>query len=364
MPAINTADSLQPPLFLEAMTRESFYPHPCGEIEVLQTVTAWVLLAGDFVYKIKKPVQFNFVDGSTLAKRFRLCRDEVRLNRRLAPWVYERVSGISEHTTNYELVEKGSLRDGMIDFAVVMRRLPRNGMLDQMVADRIAETGHLGAVAETIAAFRARAPADKSRMWGSAQAIAQLAIDNITEAEHCAADSISREQLSLVKDYSRRYVTANRDLLEKRAHDGHVREGHGDLRCDSICFTAEGPVIVDCVEYSQQLRYADAASEVAALTIDLELRGRPDLSSQFVQDYIAASHDQELPLLLPLYQCYRAIQRSRLETLASFRSELPIGQRVLARGRAAQYLGLAALHAMAGAPVTSVGPFSKRATVV
>jgi uncharacterized protein len=352
--AISTADPLLPPLFLDAMTRGSFYPHPCGEVEVVQTMTAWVLLAGDFVYKIKKPVQFDFVDSSTRAKRYRLCLDEVRLNRRLAPQVYQRVSGISEHAAGYKLVEKGTLRDGMIDFAVVMRRLPRDRMLDQMIANGMAEAGHLRAVAETIVAFRDRVRANKSRVWGSAQAIAQLAMGNISEAESGAADSISREQLGLVKDYSRRYVAANRDLLDKRARDGHVREGHGNLRCDSICFTAEGPVILDCVEYSQQLRYADAASEIAALTIDLELRGRPDLSAQFVRAYVAASNDQELPLLLPLYQCYRAVQRSRLETLASFRPELPIGQRVLARGAAGQYLRLAALHAGAGAPVLSL----------
>ena len=313
---------------------------------MLQTKTAWVLLAGDFAYKIKKPVRFTFVDSSTRAKRYRLCRDEVRLNRRLAPELYDPVAGISEREATYELVPTAALRDtGVIDFAVVMRRLPRDLMLDQMLAARTAETAHLRAVAEKIARFHARASSAKAPLWGSALAVSRLVTSNLDETEERTADSISREQLAVVRDYSRRYIAANRDLLDRRVRDGRVREGHGDLRCDSICFAPEGLVIFDCVEYSQQLRYADAASEIATLATDLDLCGRPDLSAQLVEDYIAASNDKELPLLLPLYQCYRATLRGKLETLASFQPDLPIEQRVIARGTAGRCIRLAATYA-------------------
>lgn len=330
------------PPFIEAMMQTGFYPHPCDQIEVRQTKTSWVLLAGDFVYKIKKPVHFPFVDSTTRTKRYRLCHAELRLNRRLAPEVYYCVAGISEKEGVYELIPDAKLRQaGVLDFAVVMRRLPDEQMLERMVAVGTAGTESIRAVAEKMAAFHARAPSDKSQMWGSAEAISRLVTSNLGEATELAADSLARTQLAAVREYSRRYVASHRQFLDNRQRDGHVRDAHGDLRCDSICFAPEGLAIFDCVEYNERLRYADSASEVASLATDLDLLGRSDLAEQLVKAYVEASNDLELPSLLPFYKCYRATLRGKLETLTCLQLELPLEHRLLARGTASRCFGLA-----------------------
>src|SRR5215469_13092276 len=125
------------PRLLEAMIETRFYPHPCQNVEPVQTLTAWLLFAGDFVYKIKKPVYFSFIDGRTPARRYRLCHNEVIVNQRLAPTVYRGVVGIAERSKGYKLVTNATLSEpGMCEFAVVMHRLPSERMLSEMVASR------------------------------------------------------------------------------------------------------------------------------------------------------------------------------------------------------------------------------------
>jgi len=141
--------------------------------------------------------------------------------------------------------------------------------------------------------------------------------------------------------YLRRYIMNHRQLLDHRARDGWVRDGHGDIRCDSVCFLPQAVIIIDCVEYSEALRYVDVASEIAALALDLEMAERRDLSDGLVSGYVAASKDRQLPELLPFYKCYRALLRGKLEALASLQTELPLERRMLARTKANQSLAMA-----------------------
>ncbi len=336
------------PRLIQAMMRQDFYPHPCGKIELSQTMTSWLLFAGEFVYKVKKPVRFTFVDAATPVKRFQLCHDEVLLNGRLAPEIYVGVRGIAERLGDYALVQDAQVtQQDVREFAVVMRRLPSDRMLDKMVAGGAVSFGDIRELAKRLAAFHTDASTAKSKVWGSTQAISRLVTDNLAEAEQLASDSATRDRLAAVGEYLRRFIGSRRQSLDNRVRDGYVRDGHGDLRCDSVCLSPAGLAIIDCVEYSEKLRYGDAASEVASLALDLELAQRSDLADELVRAYVAETDDAGLPELLGFYKCYRAILRGKLEMLLSLQNELPIERRMLARSNASGLFALAESHVTA-----------------
>ena len=328
--------------------RPRFYPHPCERVELSQTMMSWLLFAGQFVYKVKKPVHLPFCDAATAAKRHQLCADEVRLNGRLAPDVYVGVRGIVRERQEYVLAESRTSPRDALEFAVEMRRLPSERMLQRMVADGYANANDMRELAVTLAAFHASASIAKSNVWGSAQAVSRLLAGNLTAARKIAADSVTRESLAAIEMRARRYLIAHRQSLDNRVRDGYVREGHGDLRCDSVFFGADGPVILDCVEYSESLRYGDVASELASLAVDLDLGGRLDLDDELLKAYIAEANDPGIEELLGLYKCYRAVLRGKLEMLESLQTDLPTEQRIAARNNARRAFSLA--HGYIGSP--------------
>jgi aminoglycoside phosphotransferase family enzyme len=196
-------------------------------------------------------------------------------------------------------------------------------------------------LAAKLAAFHTNGSIAKSKVWGSVQAIARLIENNLAEAKELAADSVTQNGVATAGEYLRSYIMTHQRLLENRARKGWVRDGHGDLRCDSICFLPERLVIIDCVEYSEALRYVDVASEVAALAVDLEMAGRQELSDGLIAGYIRASKDINLPELLHFYKCYRALMRGKLEALVSLQAELPLERRMLARNNASRSFAMA-----------------------
>lgn len=327
---------------IEAMMEPEFYPHLCEQVELRETLMSWLLFAGEFVYKVKKPVSFSFCDAATPAKRYRLCQDEVRLNRRLARDVYLSISGITVEKGKYTLInDAAETKRGIQEFAVVMQRLPSHWMLDQMVTNRSATLSDIQELAKRLVGFHTAAPIAKAKTWGSAQAIMRLITSNLEEAHQVAADSLTRDILAAVERYARRYLITHQQSFDNRARDGRVREGHGDLRCESICFGDKGLAILDCVESDEGLRYGDVASELASLTVDFDLLGRPDLAHELMETYAAESKDPQLFEFRHFYQCYRAVQRGRLEMLASLQTELPLTQRLVARSNAKRLFSLA-----------------------
>ncbi len=330
------------PQLFQKMMEPAFYPHPCQSIEPVQTLTAWLLFAGDFVYKIKKSVYFSFVDARTPAKRYRLCQDEVMLNRRLAPNIYFGVAGIIAQSQSYTLVPNATLKQPKVcEFAVVMRRLPSERMLSQMVASATIGVAEIKQLAEKLATFHLNCAIAKSKIWGSAPAISRLIAATVTEAERLVADTMMRDRLTAAARYLRGYVINHQQLLDKRARNGHVRESHGDLRTDSICLLTPAPEIIGCIEYSEGLRYCDAVSELASVMVDLDRAGRNDLADTLVQTYVAATDDAELTGLIPFYKCYRALRRGQVEMLISLQTEMPRERRMLARHYASEWFQLA-----------------------
>jgi aminoglycoside phosphotransferase family enzyme len=327
---------------LQRMMEPAFYPHPCQSIESKQTLTAWLLFAGDFVYKVKKPVHFSFVDARTPAKCYQLCHDEVLLNRRLVPDIYLGVAGIIERSEGYVLVPNATFSEPHVhEFAIVMRRLPSERMLSQMIASGTIEVAEIKQLADKLATFHRNCSIAKSKTWGSAPALSRLIATTIADTERLIADTVMSERLAAATRYLRSYVINHQQLLTNRARNGRVRDGHGDLRADSICLTPPTLEIIGCAAYSEGLRYCDAASELASVMVDLERAERNDLADALVQAYIAATDDAELAELLSFYKCYRALRRGQMEMLISLQTEMPRERRMLARNYAGEWFQLA-----------------------
>jgi aminoglycoside phosphotransferase family enzyme/predicted kinase len=340
-----------------AMVRPEFYLERPSTVELRQTHISYVFLAGGNVYKIKKAVRFPFVDCTGLESRRHFCFEEVRLNRRLAPDVYAGVVPIMRTAGGFalgELIdERGRDADehnqDAYEYAVKMRRLPDDRMLDRLVAQGSAGPEEIHLIAERLARFHRDAAAAQGWNCGSAAAVSKMVSANLDECERFESHTTNRAQLNALGEYNRKFLATHWALLNTRARDGHVREGHGDLRCEHVCISTAGDLaIVDCVEFSERLRYADVACDIAFLAMDLDRLGAQALSKELINSYARLTGDSQFAALVEFYKCYRAVVRAKVESLRSIEIEVPPVERERARELAHQYFALASRYAKCG----------------
>jgi aminoglycoside phosphotransferase family enzyme/predicted kinase len=342
------------PLLVEAMLRPDFYPDSPAHVEVKQTHISYVFIAGDFVYKVKKPVHFPFLDCSKLADRLHYCHEELRLNARLSPRVYLGVFAILKRGDSFVL---GPAVDAehpeAIEYAVKMRRLPEDRMLDVMLAAGKVDRDTIKAIAARIAEFHASAPSNLGWTYGSAAAIWRNVMEEIAQNESFIGHTLRKEQSTAIDSFCRAFITAHWRALNDRALEGRVREGHGDLRAEHICLlnTERNEIdVIDCVEFSERLRYGDVASEIAFLAMDLERLGVPMLADVLVEAYSEITGDEDLAVFVPFYKCYRACVRGKVESLRSLEREVGDAERERARQFASEYFTLASRYARCATP--------------
>ena len=343
-----TAPSL--PDLLAALSQPSCYPHHPPQVEMVQTHISVVFLAGEVVYKLKKPVRFSFLDYSTLALRQHYCQEEVRLNRRLAPTVYLGVVPILDTGDAYKVGEATNSKDAtVVDYLVQMRRLPPERTLDALIAaGRVTKEG-IHALAKRLVHFHHTAATQDAAVYGTPEIIWQALADNFQETAPFIGQTISDKQYDLIQDFSRQFFAAHQELFKQRVTRNRVREGHGDLRCEHVYFLDEGITIIDCIEFSPRLRTCDVASELAFLAMDLELNGAPALAAELVHAYAFAAEDEDFLRLLPFHQCYRAYVRGKVASLKSQELEVPPDEQARARHQARRAFRLAYRYAR-GAP--------------
>jgi uncharacterized protein len=337
MPA-TIADERSLPSVIEALLKPECYPHPVTRVELKQTHISYVMLAGEFAYKVRKTVRFAFIDSSTLARRLALCQREVELNRRLSPDVYLAVIAIRQ-AGNGIILEQGTdnIADA-IEFAVKMRRLPEDRRLDLIIRRGAATAHDIKAIAHTISVFHANTSNTHSWAYGAAATIWRMTIGNLVEMEQLRPEEPLTVRIAEIEVYSRRYIASHWELLNQRARDGQVREGHGDLRTDAIYLTSNSIRIIDCLEFDERLRYGDIANEVAFLAMDIARLGRPDLSNQLVAHFVS---DPDVAVLIPFYKCYRATVRAKVELLRSRQQDHSAEEKLSALANARHLLDLA-----------------------
>ncbi len=330
------------------------YRHGPAAVEIIQTHASYVALAPPFVYKVKKPVNFGFLDFSTPAKRRYFCEQEVRLNRRLCPNVYEGVVPIVQRQGALAFKEGGAGGE-VVEHAVKMRHLADGFFLDQMLARGEIQKEHLDRVAETLRAFyEAETPTPQMAAWGRIDRLKISTDENFAQTECYAGTLIARPAFEALRYYTDRFYDQHAGLLNRRRAGGRLLDCHGDLRLEHLHVTPEAVSIYDCIEFNERLRYIDVANDVAFLAMDLDFNERLDLADAFVRRMADALDDADLPPLIDFYKCYRAYVRAKVEGLRSDEAEVPQAQRAASRRRAVRYFHLALRYAVAGSKPLAV----------
>jgi aminoglycoside phosphotransferase family enzyme/predicted kinase len=291
----------------------SAYPFPVKRVETVETHISWVFLAGPFAYKVKKPVNFGFVDYSTLEQRRHFCEEEARLNRRLAPDIYLDVVPVTLWADSLRFEGAGEV----VEYAVKMRRLPRDRMLDQLLEAGRVTADDLERLARHMAAFHARAETGSGiDRFGSRRVIEQNWHENFEQVHPLVGRWLTHSQFARTYAFVEHELNRLRPVFEERVRNGCIRDCHGDLRSESVWMDPAGDFqVFDCIEFNERFRYGDVASEVAFMASDLDWRGRPDLAWSWVEAYVGASADEGLRDVLPFYKCYRAFVRGKVEAL-------------------------------------------------
>ncbi|WP_022670554.1 AAA family ATPase [Hippea alviniae] len=278
--------------------------------EIIQTHISWVLLGKSKVYKIKKPVDFGFLNYTTIDKRLEFCKKEVELNRRLAEEIYEGVSTINEE--NGELFIDG---DGkVVDYAVRMKRMPQDRMMDVLIESDLITDEEIEALAKKIAEFHKKAETnDYISSFGSIKTNKFNTDENFQQTEDAVGEFITRFQYESLKKFTDEFYKKNKELFDKRIKETKIRDCHGDMYSRNICIVDKQRIFIyDCIEFNERFRYSDVASDVAFLLMDLENLGRWDLSDKFLKFYLEYSKDSSLNDILDFYKIYRAYVRGKI----------------------------------------------------
>jgi aminoglycoside phosphotransferase family enzyme/predicted kinase len=345
-------DRIDPDL-LRALSRPSSYPHDPGAtrgVVLVQTHLSWVFLTESRVYKLRKDVDLGFVCFLSRSERDADCAREIRLNRRLAPDVYLGIAPVRQVAGGYEVgpvredadLEEGS---GVAEHCVVMRRLPDGRDALSLLAAGRLRGRQLDRAAETVARFheRHRVAPGADRVEGWLSSVVTPVEDNFRALSPFAGRVVARSTLLRARDRARSFHERNRGALEARAAGGKGVDGHGDLHLAHVWFEHDDaePLIIDCLEFSEELRTIDAANDVAFLAMDLRYRGRTGLAERFLRVYARESDDFDLYRVVDYFMSYRAAVRAKVAALVAADERLDSEQRSGAAGSARRHLDMA-----------------------
>ena len=320
-----------------------------GEVEQIETHISSLLLAGDHVYKLKKPLDLGFLDFTTLDRRKRACDDELRLNRRLAPDLYLDVIAITGTAEQPTLDGTGAL----LDYAVHMRRFPQEQRLDRVLARGALRRNQLDALAVAVATFHQHHAARQTPEWLSeAEPLVQPVLANLQQLQ--TLDAAAPEA---VGDWVHAQLPGFRQRLQARLGDGAVRECHGDLHLENIALIDDCAVPFDCIEFDERLRWMDVISDLAFLLMDLDFRGAEPMAARILSQYLDVTGDHAGVRDLRFYQVYRALVRAKIHAIKLADGRQSAERQTTERQQRDRYLALAERYCEARRPqlVTTCG---------
>lgn len=303
-----------PPIdrLIQGLRDPAAYPHPVGSVRLIETHISYVLLTGRFAYKLKKPVDFGFVDYTTLERRRHFCEEEVRLNRRLAPDLYLGVVPVTGDPARPRMGGEGE----PLEYAVRMREFPQEAQLDRVLERGALGTDEVDELADTLARFHAGAAvARPGDGYGGPEEVAAVVRANFDLTERFVPEWIPAERYRHLSEWSDAFLAAHRDTIAGRLADGFVRECHGDAHLQNIALVDGRIEIFDCIEFNPAFRFTDVMAEIAFTRMDLDARGRPDLGWRVLNRYLEVGGDYAGLALLPLYLSYRAYVRAKVTLL-------------------------------------------------
>ncbi len=336
----------QPPLIAALMHGDGFAEAP-DAVALVETHASWLLLAGEFAWKIKKPVTLPFLDYGTLARREACCRAELELNRRLAPDLYLDVVPIGGSETAPVM---GTLP--AIEWAVRMRRFDEAGRLDHVAARGELRPQHMAQLAAMLVDFHAAAQtAPSGSRFGEPEQVLAAARENFVELRQLLppADRAATERLAAwtEAEFARRAGD-----FAARKQGGCIREGHGDLHLGNLVLIGDKVTAFDCIEFNDDFRWNDPVSEIAFVWIDLVDHGRPDLAAAFLNAWLEAGGDFAAIAVLRFYAVYRAVVRAKIAALRAAQEDAAAAATEITAARG--YLDLAWKIAVPGAPTLAI----------
>lgn len=320
---------------VRSLQRPSAFPKPIEDVQLRQTHISAVFLAGDVVYKLKKPVKLPFLDFSTAALRQHFCHEEVRINSPWAPGVYLGVVSVTKQIDGFCFEGDGPV----VDWAVNMRRLPESVTLRSRLTDGTLEASDLRRIARRIAEIhRDAAHADTEQSKKAVTAFVRQLNDNWEFASRLPATVIAPQVLERIRTLSNALLASCGALLETRRENGMIRDVHGDLRLEHVFFfpnhsSPDDIVILDGIEFDPELRCTDVTADIAFLTMELSFAGRRDLAEVFADEYFVKATDPAGWKVLPLFAVYRSAVRAKVAAILGGESEVPKSDREKAQAR-------------------------------
>jgi aminoglycoside phosphotransferase family enzyme/predicted kinase len=287
------------------------YNEQTKTVECIQTHISYLFLTEQFVYKIKKPVDFGFLNFTTLDRRRFYCNEEIRLNRRLSPDIYISVVEVRDTEKGIRIGFDGNI----MEYAVKMKRLPASHMLDRLLAENRVTPLDIKRIASVIAEFHLNAEkSSEIDSYGSIDSITRNWEENFSQIAKFIGETIDNADLKIIKDWVTTFTKENNDLFIKRVNDGFIRDGDGDLHLENICL-GEKVWIFDCIEFNNRFRCGDTASDLAFLLMDLDFHNHRPFSKLLLDEYVKISNDFEMLPLIDYYKIYRAMVRGKVASL-------------------------------------------------
>lgn len=326
-----------PPL-IQQMLQPEFYPHPVTEvIELIQTHVSYVLLTGDYAYKLKKPVNFGFLDFSTLDKRQHFCGEELRLNQRGAPNLYLEVLPITQVENQFHLDGTGQ----PVEYVLKMCQFPQEALLLTMFEQGKLNETHMQELGRVVAQYHAKALTnDYIRTFGEVAQVRQAIDENYEQTNKYIGGPQSQSQFAETKQYTDSFFDSPQ-LFTSRIEHNKIRECHGDLHIRNICLWQDKILLFDCIEFNEPFRFVDVMYDVAFTVMDLEARQRPDLGNAFLNTYVEQTGDWEGLQVLPLYLSRQAYVRAKVTSFLLDDPTIPVAAKEEASTAAAHYYKLA-----------------------
>jgi len=322
---------------LQSLLVPSAYPEPTTSVNLVQTHVSFLFITDNFVYKIKKPVELGFLNFTTLDRRRFYCDEEVRLNRRLCPDMYLGVIEVRESLG-------GALFNGqgkVIDYAVKMKRLPEERMLDRLLREGNVTDDDIRRIARTIGEFHLTAvQGEEINGYGSTTSIRLNWDENFQQITEFVPLVITKRDLHIIMDWVDIFLSEHEGLFAERISRGHIRDCDGDIHMENICL-ADHIYIFDCIEFNNRFRYSDTAADIAFLLMDFDFHERRDFSGIFLSEYIEITGDRNVIMVLDFYKIYRAFVRGKVESFRLLDPNIPEDEKRTAQERATRYFLLA-----------------------
>ena len=332
------------PEWIDFLSDPASYNDKTSEVTVKQTHISWVFIAADRVIKVKKPVDFGFLDFTTLEKRKHFCEEEVRLNRRLCPDIYIAATPLTVTEKGFEINGSGNVAEWM----VLMNRMPEEGMMGSLIQQDMITKKEIDAIIDQLVPFYDKARGDEFvQQFGSIETVLENTRENFEQTAGFTGSLIDKGIHESLEKWNEDFVSGHIDLFKRRVRTGRIREGHGDLYSANICFDPKGSTvhIFDCIEFNDRFRCGDVAVDVAFLAMDLDYHGLVTLSRYFISEFIKRTGDKEMQELIDFYKCYRAVVRGKIGCFTWASEGVPEAVKEASAADAMAYFSLAERYA-------------------